>query len=126
MLRAMSERAMIELELTFRPESEGGRLISDRILSGFTYRPHIVIGPPDQRRAVIADGNRLTETYLGIAFHSGPLRVELGQPFTAQAILAYWPTPEYDSVVPGATFTLREGARIVGHGHITKRWTEIN
>ena len=120
----MSERTMIEVELTFRPESEGGRYIPDGILSGFTYRPHIVIGSPTQQHAVIADGNRLTETYLGVAFSAGPQHVELGQPCIAQAILAYWPAPEYSAVVPGATFTLREGARIVGHGRINKRWTE--
>ena len=80
----MSERTMIEVELTFRPESEGGRHIPDGILSGYTYRPHIVIGSPAQQH-VIADGNRITEDYLGVAFNSGPKHIQHGQPFIAQA-----------------------------------------
>ena len=115
---------MIEVELTFRPASQGGRHIPDGILSGYTYRPHIVIGSPAQQHAVIADSNRVTEDYLGVAFASGPAHVELGQACVAQAALIYEPAVEYSTVVPGATFTLREGAQIVGHGRVTKRWTE--
>jgi hypothetical protein len=28
----------------------------------------------------------------------------------------YWPNVSYDSLVPGATFTVREGPHIVGFG----------
>lgn len=120
----MSDREMIEVELTFRSEAEGGRRIPEGILSGCTYRPHIVVGSPEQRHAVVADGNHLTESYLGVGFVDGPAYIEPGQPCIAQAVLAFWPAPEYAAVVPGAGFTLREGAHIVGHGYILRRWSE--
>jgi hypothetical protein len=123
-LSSLAEREMIEVELTFRPLSEGGRVMPDGILSGFHYRPHIVIGPPDQKHVVVAEGYNLTETYLGVAFAKGPERIELSRPFIAEAALMYSPALEYSFVIPDATFTLREGQRIVGHGRVIKRWTQ--
>lgn len=110
--------------MTFRTPSDGGRLIPPVHLSGRTYRPHIVIGPLDQKRAFPAERDRLTEDYLGVSFFSGPEHAQAGQMFTAQAALLYWPEVDYSAAVPGATFTLREGSQIVAHGRITKRWTE--
>jgi len=31
---------------------------------------------------------------------------------------------DYSDVVEGATFTIREGGRIVGHGVVRRRWKE--
>jgi hypothetical protein len=89
----------------------------------FRYRPHIVIGDPSQRQAVIADGNRLTEDYLGVAFSDGPQHIEPGQPARTTMALIY-PRVDYSAAVPGATFTLREAGRIIGYGKIERRWTE--
>jgi hypothetical protein len=115
---------MIEVELTFRPPSEGGRHIPDGILTGYHYRPHIVIGPPDLKHVVITEGYSLTETYLGVAFARGPNHIELSCPVIAEAALMYSRALEYSIVIPEATFTLREGPQIVGHGRVIKRWTQ--
>jgi hypothetical protein len=120
----MIERAMVEAELTFRLTSDGGRAIPPGVLVGLQYRPHIVIGDPKQRESVLGEDRVATEKYLGVAFASGPRLVPNGEPIQVQMMLIYWPSLEYDTVQPGATFTLREGHRIVGHGRITRRWTE--
>jgi translation elongation factor EF-Tu-like GTPase len=40
-------------------------------------------------------------------------------------ILMYAPDQyDYPSVIEGATFTIREGGKIVGHGVVEKRWKE--
>ncbi len=33
-------------------------------------------------------------------------------------LLAYYPAVEYEELLPGATFTLREGGSIVGYGEV--------
>jgi hypothetical protein len=80
------------------------------------YRPHVVVGDIAQRVAV-GDGN---ETYLGVEFQpqdttlwpgGGSARVRLG--------LMDYPAPEYDALQRGVTFTVREGARVVGYGTVT-------
>ena len=58
------------------------------------------------------------ETYLGVAFLSGPEKVEFGESFTAELALMFWPHPVYESLTPGATFTIREGAQVVGYGRV--------
>ena len=101
------------------PESEGGRKEPPPFLSGGVYRPHLVVGDPNQRRAILI-GNEVQETYLGVAFMSGPTRVEFSEPFTAELVLMFWPHPVYESLVPGATFTIREGAQVVGYGRVKR------
>jgi hypothetical protein len=78
-----------------------------------------VIGDPKQRKAII-EGNEVRETYLGVAFESGPDLLCFGETVNASASLLYYPSPEYDSVVAGAEFTIREGPRIVGFGRVKR------
>jgi hypothetical protein len=116
----MSRLPLVEAEITFIPESEGGRSMPPSLISANgSYRPHIVVGDPDQRRAIMV-GNEVRETYLGIVFEAGPLTVEFNEPFNAEFSLLYYPHPAYDSVKPGATFTIREGPGIVGFGWVKK------
>jgi hypothetical protein len=116
----MSELARIEAEITFIPASEGGRLNPPLLVSsGGSYRPHIVVGDPKQRRAIIV-GNEIRETHLGVAFLSGPERVEAGEPFLAELALIFYPHPAYDSLAPGVTFTIREGPKVVGFGEVKR------
>ncbi len=85
------------------------------------YRPHFVLGDPEQETAVVAPGNVLTEQYLGVQIDDGPDEFAYGEEIVVLARLLYWegtPNGFYDGLVPGATFTIREGARIVGHGVI--------
>lgn len=109
-----------EAEVTFIPKSEGGR--STLPLSGienYSYRPHIVLGDPNRRKAVM-EGNYITERYIGVAFHSFPEDLEFNKPFRTELVLVF-PQPGYaETIVKGATFTLREGASIVGYGVVTR------
>jgi hypothetical protein len=113
-------KAHIDVEVTFLSPTEGGRMNPPILVweSG-SYRPHIVIGDAKQRKAIIV-GNEIQETYLGIVFVSGPDKVRFGETIEAKALLMYYPSPEYDSVVAGAQFTVREGARIVGYGKVKR------
>lgn len=123
----MDKFPSIEAEVTFIPKSEGGREMIPTV-SGCHYRPHIVVGDPSQRQAIVSEGfiegmyldNIIQETYLGIAFQSGPENIEFNKPFLAELVLMYYPRPVYDSLVPGATFTIREGAQIVGFGTVKR------
>jgi hypothetical protein len=118
------DRAFIEATLTFISPREGGRPQLNMKLNGLVYRPHIVIGNPAQREATVGPGNVLHETYYGVAFALGPEHVESNVPCQVRMALVYWPDVTYDPVVPGATFTLREGGTVVGFGEVTKRWLE--
>jgi hypothetical protein len=120
MLRdAMNELPRIQAEVTFLPESEGGRKEPPQLSSGGQYRPHLVVGDPNQRQPVTI-GNEIQEIYLGVAFVSGPAKVESGKSYLTELALLYWPQPMYESLVPNATFTMREGARIIGYGRVRK------
>ncbi len=113
----MNQLPHIEAEVTFLPESEGGRKEPPLSLSGGSYRPHIVVGDPNQRQAITV-GNVSQETYLGVAFLSGPEQVNPGESYSAELALIFWPHPAYDSLIPGSTYTIREGARVVDYGQV--------
>jgi hypothetical protein len=98
------------------PPTQGGRTTPPVLVSeNGTYRPHIVIGDPMQRNAITVD-NEIREAYLGLVFVSGPTDVRFGELIETEAALMYYPKPEHSPVVPGATFTIREGPKIVGYG----------
>lgn len=136
----MSNARRMECEVTFLREADGGRKDDNpAILSGNTYRPHIVVGDPKQRQAKIvgrmvpveyADGSKgerwtdryIDEEYLGVLFERGPDNARAGQPLTVTLMLPFWSdTPEYKKFQPGAEFTLREGPHVVGYGR-AQRW----
>jgi hypothetical protein len=119
---AMNELPRIEAEVTFLPEAQGERKEPPQLLSGGQYRPHLVVGGPDQRQAVTI-GNEIQETYLAVAFVSGPSKIESGKAFPTEIVLMYWPHSMYESLVPGVTFTIREGARVVGYGRVKRTLT---
>ena len=93
----MAERAMIETEITFIPKSEGGRDIPDGIFQSLRYRPHIVIGDPTQRQAIIADGT----VYFGTTVYGGKVAF--------RPAIANWRTTERDvDVILGVARGLAE------------------
>ena len=121
-------REFIDAEVVVLSPEEGGRAtpISAVGYQG-QYRPHIVIQPRQVRQAQIEmrDGMRhITDEYLGVAIWSGPDPIPVSKPFTLTMLLMYAPHPAYDRVVPGAEFTIREGAKIVGHGTVLRRVTD--
>ena len=111
----------IECCLTFLAANEGGRSspLPPGALSGNTYRPHLVIGDPTQRVTLKGDCNR----FIGVGFHQGPATPEVGIEMMVVLTLAYFPHAKYDQLQPGVTFTVREGAKIVGYGRV-RRWLE--
>jgi len=80
--------------------------------------PHIVLGDPAQREALAGPGNTLTERYLGVLVSSASDELVPNQVTEVRLELMYWPEERYDGVAPGATFTLREGPKIVGFGRV--------
>jgi hypothetical protein len=57
---------------------------------------------------------------LGVAFVSGPAKIESGKSFLTDLVMMYGPHPMYESLVPGVTFTMRDGANIVGYGRVKR------
>jgi len=111
------QQPRITAEITFLAPSEGGRETLPSDFSGGRYRPHVVVGNPKQRKAVLLN-NAAQENYLGVAFVDAPSNVVAGEPAVVELALMYWPNVSYDSLVPGATFTLREGPHIIGFGTV--------
>ena len=100
--------------------AEGGRSAPLHLDQLAHYRPHIVIGEPGQRQARVSNG-ALTEEYLGVQFCRQDLTIAPGQAGRVRLQLVYYPSLQYRHALPGATFTVREGARVVGYGTIVER-----
>ena len=119
----------IEAEIIMFSSKDGGR---KSLLPGSAfksqYRPHIVIGDRNQRKAVtetdIHNMNILTEKYQGVVFMDGPevAWIPVNQKINVVLGLIYFPRLQYEDVVSGSIFTIREGEKIVGSGKIIKRW----
>jgi hypothetical protein len=109
--------------ITFLPMAEGGRASLPQFLSGDQYRPHLVIGDPSQREAKVADGNWLSEEYIGVAFHQGPTTPEAGKELAVVLTLMCFPHPMHGKLNAGTTFTVREGSNVVGYGTV-RRWLD--
>jgi hypothetical protein len=82
------------------------------------YMPHIVLGDPSQREALVGPNNTISEHYLGVLISDAPDELTPGRPIEVVFQLMYWPEERYDGIVSGATFTLREGSKILGFGTI--------
>ena len=103
----------LNVKVKFFSEKNGGRtLLPEDLLSIGEYRPHFVAGDPDQKTT-----NKTPENYLGIAFISQdePLKEEKEIKATVSKI---YPEVDYSTLITGATFTIREGAKIVGNGSV--------
>jgi hypothetical protein len=83
--------------------------------------PHIVIQPRDARKAIVDEKGVGTELYEGIEFIERPSNYEVGTPGIFAFNLMYYPEHRYPNVLSGATFTVREGAKIVAHGVVLTR-----
>ena len=59
--------------------------------------------------------NTLLERYLGVCVWSGPAELHPGEEAELEVALPY-PPGTYSELSPGATFTIREGSKIVGSG----------
>ena len=79
--------------------------------------PHVVVGDPGQREAMTS-GNTITEHYLGVWVAEAPDEIPPSGSAEITLRLMYWPEEKYEELVPGATFTIREGPKIVGFGRV--------
>ncbi len=111
----------IDTLVTFLTPREGGRRSLSHL--GPQYMPHLVVQPADVR-TVPADGSR--ENYLGIRFRGGPAKLTYLETALCRWELMYYPQVNYEEVQVGATFTLREGGRIVGFGTVQERYSEAD
>jgi len=80
--------------------------------------PHIVLGDPSQRKAIVGPHNTILERYLGVWISDAPDELVPGNPTEVKLYLMYWPKEQYDGMIQGATFTLREGGLVVGFGSV--------
>lgn len=114
--------AAIEAEVTFLSTEEGGRSTALRLdhPQAF-YRPHVVVGDVRQRQAIVGDDRVLREKYLGVQFRPASKVLDPGSSATVLMDLMYYPDDAYEPLQPGATFTIREGARVVGYGKVVRR-----
>ena len=106
----MSEYA--EVTIRWLPAAESGRHspVHTRAAGGMSYKPHFRIGTAGE--------------YLGVAFLDGePPVVAPGATGVATVALIYAGAGvDYGALVPGATFEVLEGARVVGQGTVQRRW----
>jgi hypothetical protein len=82
--------------------------------------PHFVVGDPSQSEAKVCE-NTITEEYLGILITDAPDELAPGNNAELTLVLIYWRDETYSNVVPGATFTLREGPKVVGFGEVLSK-----
>jgi hypothetical protein len=102
----------IDCVVTFLAPDEGGRVSA--AFDTPTYRPHLVVGDTGRRKAVPG------EDYLGVAFTGDGRPFSVSVDHSVTLSLVYWPEVDYSTLVAGATFTLREGARCVASGRVVR------
>ena len=107
--------ATVLTELVFLSPAEGGRQQPPVLGTSSTYRPHVVVQDRQVRQARVRGGDVVDEEYLGVAFLEGPRELRFGEPAEVLLRLDY-PNVDYSSLCVGASFTVREGAKIVGYG----------
>lgn len=91
----------VSVAVTFLSSEQGGR--SQKANDSPRYRPHLVVGNPEQRVPLTDGSGTGIEDYLGVQF-TGDGR-EL-------------PRVDYSALSAGATFTVREGGRVIGFGRV--------
>jgi hypothetical protein len=104
----MRDSPSILAEVTFVPTSESGRHTLPQLQpwgEGGWYMPHAVV-----------DGE--TE-YLGVRFVDGPQPL-FGVAGEYRLVLMYHPDVDYSALVPGASFTIREGEKVVATGRVLR------
>ena len=112
---------LVTIDATFLSNKDGGRSTLPAFDYKLWYRPHIVIQDPTIRSPLVDAHGISTEDYLGVQFVDGPKNPGFDHSNRYSIRLMYHPTVDYSDVVEGATFTVREGGRIVGFGRVISR-----
>jgi len=109
------------IDVTFLSADDGGRNALPSFVVKPCYRTHIVIQEPTTRSPKIDKNGISNEEYLGVQFIDGPSSPEFNVSFRCTLRLMYHPSVDYSAIVNSATFTVREGGRIVGFGTVTSQ-----
>ncbi len=109
---------VVRASVTFLRAENGGRATMPGLSSG-QYMPHVVVQPADRRSPNVVRGNVLVDDYLGVRFLCGPANPRFDEPLDCKLELMYHPDVNYDALREGASFTLREGGKVIGFGVIT-------
>ncbi len=110
---------VIRASVTFLTPEEGGR--SQSAYDSPLYRPHLVVGDPTQRAALTDDTGSATEKYLAVRFTGDGTELPAGEPQEVTLELVRSQEVDYSDLSPGSTFTIREGGRVVGFGHVLEQ-----
>lgn len=106
---------------------DGGRKRRIEIEANSRYMPHLVIDDRTNRVARIDSSNQSTEHYMGVQFEPA---LSIADPTTGSGRyplrMMYYPRVDYSSLKTGATFTVREGGCIVGHGVVVSSGDEAD
>lgn len=105
-------RPVITAEVVFLRGDEGGRSGPPIFDRQHRYMPHVVIQSRDVRRSRTGPDGVNREPYHGVAFLGGPSNYVAGNTGHFVLELMYYPDVSYADVVPGATFTIREGGKV--------------
>ena len=114
----LTEMETAVVSITLLTTAEGGR--RKPAVDSPSFRPSIVVGDASQRQAIKDADGVIREHYIDAPFSGNGQVLTLGG--TYEVTLWLWnPEADLSGVVPGATFTLREGPKIIGHGHVIER-----
>ncbi|MCA9077539.1 MAG: hypothetical protein KDA93_21115 [Planctomycetaceae bacterium] len=106
----------IDARVTFLSHAEGGRRTC--AFDSPDYRPHLVVGDPQQREALLDESGSLLEAYLGVQFLGNGNGLTPGVSHVVTLGLMYYLNVDYSGLSSGTTFTIREGGHIVGYGRV--------
>ena len=113
-----TESLSVEAVVSFLSPVDAGRLRPAR--DHRQYRPHLIVHDLDNERAA-QDSEACDEGQcLGVSFSGDGRLLRPGVPYTVRLILLYHPAIDYGQLRPGATFSIREGPRTVGHGKVSR------
>lgn len=109
----------VSANVMFLTEEQGGS--KQPAWNSRSYRTHLVVGDPGQREVKTPeDGRALNRQYLPVCFDGDGEEMAQGVVHKVWLVLVNCRAVEYERLVPGATFTLRGGGRIVGHGRVLR------
>ncbi|WP_165700994.1 hypothetical protein [Crateriforma conspicua] len=107
--------------------SEGGRKRGIEIDVNARYMPHLAIDDRTNRVARTDSKNQSTEHYMGVQFEPALSVTDTATGSGRYPLcLMYYPRVDYTTLKTGATFTVREGGRIVGHGVVVSSGDETD
>jgi hypothetical protein len=66
-------------------------------------------------------GSAIDERYLAVSFLDGPRQFSFGEAVRCVLRLNYFPDVDYAELMPGTSFTVREGPHVVAHGVVLER-----